>query len=130
MLSSRGYEEVRWKNTWGEPGYQAINSTWRTPDGSGHIEVQFHTPESMSAKMSTHDLYEQQRLLSTGDPRLDELVRRQAETFDSVPLPVGADLIGPRVSSAHRLAEFLKWAPPGGAAAHLGVSAERYAEGW
>jgi hypothetical protein len=61
-FTAAGYEPVKFKNTWGSPAYQGINSFWRDPQ-TGHVfEMQFHTQDSFDAKMVTHDLYEQARL--------------------------------------------------------------------
>ncbi len=89
-LLSDGYEPIKFKNSWGQPGYQGINSFWRDPE-TGHIfEVQFHTPESFDAKMSTHPLYEEARLPSTSAERATEVSRMQEEIFGAVPRPVGS----------------------------------------
>jgi len=89
-LLADGYEPINFKNTWGQPGYQGINSFWRDPV-TGHIfEVQFHTPESFDAKMSTHPLYEEARLPSTSPERTAEASRMQEEIFSAVPRPKGS----------------------------------------
>jgi hypothetical protein len=78
------------KNTWHEAGYKGINSWWRDP-GSGQLfEIQFHTPESFDAKMVTHDIYKQARLLDVDDPARAALDLRQDEIFATVPRPDGA----------------------------------------
>lgn len=90
QLLSEGYECVKLKNTWGVEGYQGINSFWTDP-ASGHIfELQFHTPESFDAKMSTHVLYEELRLPHTPLDRQQELAVLQEEIFRSVDTPTGA----------------------------------------
>ena len=92
-LQDAGYQEIKFKNTWGEEGYQGINGAYRTPDGSGTIEVQFHTPESLETKMTGHDLYEERRLPETTPERVAELDRQMAEQFERVPeLPHPSDL--------------------------------------
>jgi hypothetical protein len=90
-LRDQGYEPVKWKPTWGDEGYRGVNSFWRDPATGQVFEVQFHTPESFDAKMRTHDLYDQIRLLPEGDPRRVELERQQDEIFDNVPHPPGAE---------------------------------------
>lgn len=90
QLLSQGYECIKLKNTWGIKGYQGINSFWSDP-ASGHIfELQFHTPESFNAKMSTHILYEEQRLPQTPLVRQHELAELQQEIFGAVDTPTGA----------------------------------------
>ncbi|WP_445167604.1 WXG100-like domain-containing protein [Mycolicibacterium sp. Dal123E01] len=90
QLLSQGYECIKLKNSWGIKGYQGINSFWSDP-ASGHIfELQFHTPESFNAKMSTHILYEEQRLPQTPLVRQHELDALQQEIFGAVDTPTGA----------------------------------------
>ena len=92
-LQERGYENVTWKNTWLTDGYKGINSTWRDP-GTGQVfEVQFHTQGSFDAKMTTHGLYEQERLPGTPPDEVARLHSLQAETFRKVPVPPGAGQI-------------------------------------
>ena len=97
-LEANGFEPDRPpKNSWGQDGYQGINSTWRDPESGQSFEVQVHTPESLAAKERTHPLYEEQRLLPPDDPRWAELERQQQEIFDMVPRPEGAaDVRRPR----------------------------------
>lgn len=93
-LVADGYEPVKLKNSWGEPGYQGINSFWRDP-ATGHVfEVQFHTPESFHAKMITHPYYEEERLPHTTPERVAELRRMQNEIFEAVARPVGSSDVG------------------------------------
>lgn len=89
-FTAAGYEPVKFKNTWGSPAYQGINSFWRDPR-TGHVfEMQFHTQDSFDAKMVTHDLYEQARLPGVSDARVAELQAEQNRIFGAVPRPAGA----------------------------------------
>jgi hypothetical protein len=89
-LADEGFENLQFKNTFGSSGYQGINTTWRDA-GMGHnFEVQFHTPESFTAKSKTHQLYEQIRLLDPDSPRVAELRAMQNQVFDAVPRPPSA----------------------------------------
>lgn len=92
-LADHGYRPFgTLKNTWDEAGYQGINSNWI--DRSGRIiEVQFHTPDSFDAKMSTHDLYEEARAPGTAPERRAELDRLQDEIFNEVSRPEEASEI-------------------------------------
>lgn len=94
-LTDAGMEPVDFRNTWGEPGYQGINSWWRDPDTGHTFEMQFHTPESFAAKMETHDLYEQQRLPGVTQEQYNALQQLQDQIFDAVPRPIGASSIKP-----------------------------------
>ncbi|WP_201274457.1 hypothetical protein [Mycolicibacterium sp. CH28] len=90
QLLSQGYDCIKLKNTWGGDGYQGINGFWSDP-ATGHLfEVQFHTPESFEAKMSTHILYEEQRLPQTSLLRQQELSALQARIFGDLDVPQGA----------------------------------------
>lgn len=86
MMHERGYESVGLKNTWGAPGYQGINSTWKSPDGQ-LFELQHHTPTSFETKMSTHEMYEEERLPGTSTERKIELAIAQRDLFSRVPVP-------------------------------------------
>jgi len=86
-LKSEGFVLNALKNTFDQPGYKGINTTWRGPDGTV-FEVQFHTPESFAAKMETHELYEAQRVLpSTDVAGRARLAEQMNELFDSVAIP-------------------------------------------
>ncbi len=89
-LQAQGFENIKFKNTWGEGGYPGINSTWRDPATGQRFEVQFHSPDSFNAKMSTHETYEQLRLPGNSPERIEQLTKQQNEIFDSVPIPSGA----------------------------------------
>ena len=92
-FQSAGLENVRFKNSWGSPAYQGINSFWRDPQ-TGHVfEMQFHTQESFDAKMVTHGLYEEARLPGVDDARFQELQDQQNQIFSAVPRPSGASQI-------------------------------------
>ncbi|WP_326810292.1 ATP nucleotide 3'-pyrophosphokinase [Streptomyces scopuliridis] len=82
---------VRWKNTWGgKTGYKGINTNWDESSSQHRFEIQFHTPESRDAAVSTHRLYEEQRLPGTSPERARELQRQMDEIFGAVPVPAGA----------------------------------------
>nr|WP_199347696.1 hypothetical protein [Mycobacteroides chelonae] len=92
-LIADGYEPVKFKNSWEQPGYQGINSFWRDPASGQTFEVQFHTPSSFDAKMETHPLYEQERLPGISPQRGAELQQQQQQIFGSVPRPPGSSAI-------------------------------------
>ncbi|MFG3282908.1 hypothetical protein [Streptomyces sp. NPDC048111] len=87
---SRGFENVTFKNTWDSAGYKGINSTWRDPVSGQVFEVQFHTPESFTAKMDGHLLYEQERLPGIAHDELAAIRAEQSALFGKVPVPHGA----------------------------------------
>jgi hypothetical protein len=52
------------------------------------MELQFHTPQSFDVKQNlTHDLYEQQRVLSANDPLNSELRKQIIETSRVIQIP-------------------------------------------
>ncbi|MEU5188505.1 hypothetical protein AB0G83_15375 [Streptomyces klenkii] len=60
QLRAQGYEPIpgKEKNTWDDPVYKGINTNWRHPEREEKFELQFHTPDSFTAKMENHELYE------------------------------------------------------------------------
>ncbi|MEL6922279.1 MAG: hypothetical protein AAFO77_14925, partial [Pseudomonadota bacterium] len=89
-LIAQGFREVKFKNTWGGPGYRGINANYQTTEGFV-FELQFHTSLSHRTKeQGTHALYEQQRLLEKGTPEWRRLEDAQNAIFDTVPTPNGA----------------------------------------
>ncbi|MCD0447047.1 hypothetical protein LO763_25855 [Glycomyces sp. A-F 0318] len=87
------YDLARWRVAWTGPGYRGVNSFWHDRGLGQAFEVQFHTPESFSAKMRTHPIYERLRLLPQGDPRRTRLDREQERIFRRVPRPSGAECL-------------------------------------
>jgi hypothetical protein len=93
-LLAQGYDCLKFKNTWGGDGYKGINSFWIEPNSRQVFELQFHTPESFDAKMTTHGLYEEARLPTTSDLRRMQLDALQEKIFDSIPIPGRAPELG------------------------------------
>ncbi|SFJ64234.1 hypothetical protein [Cellulomonas sp. KH9] len=91
-LRAEGFTPVSWKNTFGQPGYQGINSAWRSPDGQV-FELQFHTPTSFDVKMRSHELYEQIRLPNISPQERARLEAESQRVFATVPTPPGAPSI-------------------------------------
>jgi hypothetical protein len=93
-FQTRGYTIVDQDNSWHEGNvYQGLNAVIRDPDGL-MFEVQFHTPESFDAKMSTHVDYETVR-----DPNatLEERVaawKRMRRIQEGVPVPPDVARVG------------------------------------
>ncbi|MGW2572816.1 hypothetical protein [Streptomyces sp. NPDC001537] len=102
-LSAQGFENITFKNTWDSAGYKGINSAWRDPISGRIFEVQFHTPESFTAKMDGHVLYEKERLPGVSETELHRIHAEQAELFGRVPIPHGVGNIDltHNVSSSH-----------------------------
>ncbi|MFG1948229.1 hypothetical protein [Nonomuraea sp. NPDC048826] len=93
MLERQGYELLVQKSSWGDKpgGYRGVNTRWRDPVSGEIFEVQFHTPASWHAKQVTHSAYEDlgERDITREDRA--RLHRHQAEVFEKVPVPPGAE---------------------------------------
>ncbi|MDN3353021.1 hypothetical protein [Actinomadura sp. DC4] len=79
------------KNTWNNPPYKGINTTWTDQDTGQFVEIQFHTPESFQAKSDNHALYELSR---SGSLEADEELAAdwlQAQRYEGVEVPQGHD---------------------------------------
>lgn len=93
QLSDAGLRTVKLRNYWAPDTYKGINDVFAvdaasSPNGSLHVELQFHTAESFACKMGMHALYEDFR--STLDPVAKLAVQRQLhELVQSVPDPPG-----------------------------------------
>jgi hypothetical protein len=79
------------KNTWNDPAYKGINTSWVDRDTGQFVEVQFHTPESFQAKSDNHALYELSRSGSLDDDEMAAADRLQAERYEGVEIPEGHD---------------------------------------
>ena len=89
-LEDIGYEMYYSKNWWTDPEYKGINTRWVTADGQ-RFEVQFHTPESFSAKHHvTHAAYERIRDPATSDEERGELEAFQRTVSASIDVPDGS----------------------------------------
>lgn len=93
-LENDGYKVVRVKNTF-EPDapYKGINTIVQDPDGY-NFELQFHTPQSFELKNGIlHELYEEERLVTTTPARKKELQKQMKEISDSIVFPDDVDKI-------------------------------------
>lgn len=91
-LKSRGYELVEFRNSWGAGGaYQGINTNLRHQKTGTVLELQFHTPESFHTKQNVnHKLYEEARLRSTPQARVNELNAIMVANQAKIQIPPGA----------------------------------------
>lgn len=96
-MEDRGLVHVRTKNTFGRPGYQGCNTTWRA-SGGVLFELQFHSPQSWNACVATHVDYEKKRVATSDEARAIHDDRIVA-SFADVVAPPGADRVrGPQRS--------------------------------
>ncbi|MFH8337755.1 hypothetical protein [Streptomyces sp. AM6-12] len=105
-LKSLGYEPIPGseKNTWKDPVYKGLNTTWQHRETGQKFELQFHTPDSFQAKTDNHELYELARSghfeqLSAGDTeqarqyyQASDLL--QNERYQNVVVPPGNEALG------------------------------------
>lgn len=90
-LRARGYETTA-AGGWRRRGYRGLNVTVRDADGF-LFEVQFHTPASLRAAESSHELYERLRRLPRTDPEWRRIQREVDAVFGSVGIPPDVPLI-------------------------------------
>ncbi|ARP72326.1 hypothetical protein LK07_24040 [Streptomyces pluripotens] len=105
-LKAQGYEPMPGseKNTWQDPVYKGINTTWQNQESGQKFELQFHTPDSFQAKTDNHELYEIARSghfsqISNGDLELEEEYHQasnllQNERYQNVVIPPGNEVVG------------------------------------
>ncbi|MCH0540238.1 hypothetical protein I3F58_11780 [Streptomyces sp. MUM 203J] len=105
-LKDLGYEPMPGteKNTWQDPVYQGINTTWQHQESGQKFELQFHTPDSFQVKTDNHELYELARSghfeqISAGDPDRAKQYHQasdllQNERYQNVVVPPGNEVVG------------------------------------
>ena len=89
QLTSMGFELLVMKNTWDNEEYRGINSRWLAPAAGLPFEVQFHTPESWTAKQQTHDAYEKINDLRTSAETRERLRAYQKHVSQQLDVPAG-----------------------------------------
>ena len=94
-LKAEGFELIKLKNLWHSEQYKGINSQWRRPETGTHLEMQFHTPESLEAKELTHEAYERLRRpeAATSQIERDELEDFQRRANALITTPPRTDTI-------------------------------------
>ncbi|MGW1284631.1 hypothetical protein ACWDBD_17650 [Streptomyces sp. NPDC001118] len=105
-LTALGYEPMPGseKNTWQDPVYKGVNTTWQQQESGQKFELQFHTPDSFQAKTDNHELYEIARSghfeqMSAGNPEQARQYHQAAdllqnERYQNVVVPPGNEVIG------------------------------------
>ena len=88
-LKTAGYVPFQASDYWtASQGYAGLHTNWTSPDGQQKIELQFHTPASISTKEEiSHPLYVELRKLEVNDvqaqglrDRIDSAWRTVRET--------------------------------------------------
>jgi len=92
-LLSMGFELLVLKNTWDSEEYKGVNTRWLAPAANLPFEVQFHTPDSWTAKQQTHDAYEKINDLRTPAEIRERLRAYQAEISNQLEVPAGSQTI-------------------------------------
>ncbi|MFF7357832.1 hypothetical protein ACFZA1_35180 [Streptomyces filipinensis] len=105
-LKALGYEPMPGseKNTWQDPVYKGLNTTWQHRDSGQKFELQFHTPDSFQAKTDNHELYEivRARHFEKISPDNAEVTKQyyqaadllQNERYQNVVIPPGNEVLG------------------------------------
>ncbi|ORT61244.1 hypothetical protein [Streptomyces sp. CB03238] len=108
QLREQGYRPIPGseKNTWEDPVYKGLNTTWEHSERPEKFELQFHTPESFRAKMDNHELYEISRAgyftnKFQNEPELAKEYEQavdllQNERYQNVRIPPGVEELGER----------------------------------
>lgn len=92
QYEDRGFRRVVQRNWWDRPYYKGITTHWRAPDADRMLlEIQFHTVESLEARMLTDRAYVKQRDPRTTAEEQALLLDYVSEIADAVPIPYGVD---------------------------------------
>lgn len=105
-MEANGFQMTKVKNYWvdGDGSYRGLNTNAVHIKSGMTIELQFHTAESFHMKESVnHPIYEEQRKLTTPEPRKQLLAARQIANFKGVPRPPGVEAVktNAKVASAN-----------------------------
>lgn len=88
-LESKGYDVVKFKNTWDDDLYKGINTQIKAPSGIV-FELQIHTPDSFETKESNHVYYETSRAEDATEEEVKESTRLMREATARLEIPEGA----------------------------------------
>lgn len=92
-LEEQGLTFTKVSNTWYEgSSYKGINCNFKDNEGN-IVELQFHTEKSLEVKEINHKLYEKQRLLKKGDPKILELEGEMKTNTTKIPSPKEIEVI-------------------------------------
>jgi hypothetical protein len=95
MIDQGAFKVVTVKNFWYRNadrvgGYPGINITVVEKATGLQFEIQFHTPDSYTAKTVEHSLYQQKRLPGVTDDVAKELQRQSDAIFGNIRTPQGS----------------------------------------
>ena len=90
-LEKLGYKETKCKNYFqqyrdGKVKHKAVQCTYESPTGY-RFEIQFHTPDSQTAKELKIPIYEKRRRHGLSEAKKKELERQMDELAQKVPFP-------------------------------------------
>ena len=92
-LKVEGFVLIKLKNLWADEQYKGINSQWRIPDTGTRFEMQFHTPESLTAKELTHEAYAKIRSIDATPAERRDARAFQRHVNEFLSTPPGTDRI-------------------------------------
>jgi hypothetical protein len=84
-LWREGYSELAVRNYWTTPFWKGISTSWQEPGSGQLLEVQFHTPESRTARDLTYPDYLRLRSAATSDAERGTLLARMREHYAGAP---------------------------------------------
>lgn len=90
-LEGLGYKETKCKNYFeqyrdGKVKHKAVQCTYTDPSGYS-FELQFHTPDSQTAKELKIPIYEKRRRMGLSDKKKAELEKQMEDLANKVPFP-------------------------------------------
>lgn len=88
-MKAKGFTIPSFRNTWGTPIYQGVNTNLQTPDGQ-FIEMQFHTPDSLATKTLNHVDYEANRQVGVSSETKEKTNAIMKERQSKLAVPQGA----------------------------------------
>jgi hypothetical protein len=94
-LKDAGYELVEARPGWDREEYKGISSRWLDPVDGFSFEVQWHTPESWSARQQTHAAAAKIADPATSLDEVEQLRAFQRAVSAQIPIPADALQIGP-----------------------------------
>jgi hypothetical protein len=88
-MKAEGFAIPSFRNTWGTPIYQGVNVNLKTPEGN-MLEVQFHTPDSLSTKGLNHVDYEVNRQVGVSEADKEKTNTIMKDRQSKLKVPQGA----------------------------------------
>lgn len=88
-MKAKGFTIPSFRNTWGTPIYQGVNTNLKTADGQ-MLELQFHTHDSLSTKLLNHKEYEVEREVTATQEQKEKTNAIMQDRQSKLKVPKGA----------------------------------------